>query len=93
MEQQSFDNVWDALTDTPPESANMTTRSDLLIALQRTIAGWGLTQEAAAKRLGITRPRINDLLGGKISKFSLDALVNLASQAGLTVEIRTSQAA
>lgn len=93
MEQQSFDNVWDALTDTHAESANMTARSDLLIALQRTIGGWGVTQEVAAKRLGITRPRINDLLCGKISKFSLDALVNLATQAGLKVEIHTSQAA
>lgn len=93
MERQSFDNVWDALSDTPAESANMTARSDLLLALQRTIGAWGLTQEAAAKRLGITRPRINDLLAGKISKFSLDALVNLAAQAGLVVEIQTSQAA
>ena len=93
MEEQSFDNVWDALTDTAAESANMTARSDLLIALQRTIASWGLTQAEAAKRLGITRPRITDLLGGKIAKFSLDALVNLASQAGLVVHIHTSEAA
>jgi len=93
MEQQSFKNVWDALSDTPAESANMTARSDLLIALQRTIGGWGVTQEVAAKRLGITRPRINDLLGGKINKFSLNALVNLATQAGLAVEIHTSPAA
>jgi predicted XRE-type DNA-binding protein len=93
MEEQSFTNVWHALTDTAAESANTTARSDLLIALQRTIAAWGLTQAEAAKRLGITRPRITDLLGGKIHKFSLDALVNLASQAGLVVEIHTSQAA
>ncbi len=93
MESQTFDNVWDALTDTPAESANMTARSDLLLALQRTIGGWGVTQEVAAKRLGITRPRISDLLAGKIAKFSLDALVNLASQAGLAVEINVSQAA
>lgn len=93
MEVQSFDNVWDALSDSPAEAANMTARSDLLIALQKSIAGWGLTQEAAGKRLGITRPRISDLLAGKISKFSLDALVNLASRAGLAVEIRVSEAA
>lgn len=93
MESQTFDNVWDALTNTPAESANMTARSDLLLALQRTIGTWGLTQEAAAKRLGITRPRISDLLAGKIAKFSLDALVNLASQAGLAVEINVSKAA
>ena len=88
----SFDNVWDALSDTLAEAANMTARSDLLIALQRTIAGWNVTNEAAAKRLGITRPRVSDLLAGKISKFSLDALVNLASQAGLSVELRISEA-
>lgn len=93
MESQTFDNVWNALTDTPAESANMTARSNLLLALQRTIGTWGLTQEAAAKRLGITRPRISDLLAGKIAKFSLDALVNLASQAGLAVEINVSKAA
>lgn len=93
MESQTFDNVWDALTDTPAESANMTARSELLLALQRTIGSWGVTQEAAAKRLGITRPRISDLLAGKIAKFSLDALVNLASQAGLAVEINVSEAA
>ena len=93
VEVQTFDNVWDALSDTPAEAANMTARSDLLIALQRTIAGWGVTNEAAAKRLGITRPRVSDLVGGKISKFSLDALVNLASQAGLSVELRISEAA
>ena len=93
VEIQTFDNVWDALSDTPAEAANMTARSDLLIALQRTIAGWGVTNEAAAKRLGITRPRVSDLVGGKISKFSLDALVNLASQAGLSVELRISEVA
>jgi len=93
MDVQSFDNVWDALTDTSAESANMTARSDVLLALQRTIGGWGVTQGVAAERLGITRPRISDLLAGKISKFSLDALVNLATQAGLAVRIQVSEAA
>jgi len=93
MDVQSFENVWDALTDTPAEAANMTARSDLLLAIQRTVSGWGLTQEAAAKQLGITRPRVSDLLSGKIGKFSLDALVNLAAQAGLAIEIHVSQAA
>jgi predicted XRE-type DNA-binding protein len=92
-ESQSFDNVWDALADSPAEAANMTARSDLLLALQREVATWGVTQEASAKRLGLTRPRVSDLLAGKISKFSLDALVNLATRAGLVVEVRISQAA
>ena len=93
VEVQSFENVWDALTDSPAEAANLSARSDLLLALQRTVADWDVTQEMAAKRLGITRPRVSNLLAGKIGKFSLDALVNLATRAGLAVEIRISQAA
>jgi predicted XRE-type DNA-binding protein len=87
MQEQSFDNIWDALEDSPAAAANMTARSDLMIALARTIHDWGLTQADAAKRLGISQPRLNDLLRGRIAKFSLDALMNLASAAGLDVKI------
>ena len=93
MKLQSFTNVWDALTDSPADSANMTLRSDLLIVLQQTVTGWGLTQAETVRRLGITQPRLTDLLGGKVAEFSLDALVNLATEAGLSVELRTSRAA
>jgi len=93
MKVETFDNVWDALTDTPAEAANMTARSDLMIALTRRVRAWNLPQEAAAARLGITRPRLSDLLRGKIDKFSLDALVNLISAAGLHIEMRIAEAA
>ncbi len=93
MEVQTFDDVFDALSDTPAEAANMKARADLLSALVERVASWGLSQEAAAKRLGITRPRLNDLMRGKLGKFSLDALVNLATAAGLTLEIRVTAAA
>ncbi len=49
---------------------------------------WGLSQKEAAKRLNITQPRLNDVLSGRINKFSLDALVNLCEAAQLGVEIR-----
>ena len=90
---QVFSNVWDALSDTAAEAANMTARSDIMLALQRTVTGWGVTHEVAAQRLGITRPRITDLITGKLGKFSLDALIHLAVQAGLSVELRISNAA
>lgn len=93
MERESFDNVWDALEDTAAESANMTLRSDLLIAIQQEVRDWGLTQTQAASRLGITQPRLNDLLKGKIAKFSLDALVELARSAGLSVRLEVAKAA
>jgi predicted XRE-type DNA-binding protein len=93
MESQTFSDVFDALADTPAEAANMKARADLLAALIERVKSWGLPQEAAAAQLGITRPRLNDLLRGKLNKFSLDALVNLTAAAGLTLEIRVSTAA
>jgi predicted XRE-type DNA-binding protein len=93
MERQSFDNVWDALADTPAEAASMTMRSDLLIAVDQRVRAWNVTQAEAARRLGITQPRLNDLLRGKIANFSLDTLIDLATQAGLTVRIDIAQAA
>lgn len=93
MDVQTFDNVFDALADTPAEAANMKARAELLSALRARVRSWELSQEAAATRLGITRPRLNDLMRGKLGKFSLDALVNLTSAAGLVLQIKIADAA
>jgi predicted XRE-type DNA-binding protein len=93
MERQSFDNVWDALEDTPAEAASMTMRSNLLIAVDQHVRSWSITQAEAARRLGLTQPRLNDLLRGKIDKFRLDTLIDLATRAGLSVRIDIAQAA
>lgn len=86
MTVERFDSVWDALENSPAEAANMKARSSLMIAIQEAVTGWNLTQTEAAKRLGVTQPRMNDLLRGRIDKFSLDALMILTTDAGLTVE-------
>ncbi|TPM27900.1 XRE family transcriptional regulator [Mesorhizobium sp. B2-3-4] len=93
MERQSFGNVWDALENTPAESANMTMRSNLLIAIEQRVRRWNITQAEAAARLAITQPRLNDLLRGRITNFSLDTLINLAALAGLTVRLEIAEAA
>lgn len=93
MEEQTFENVFDALADTPAEAANLKARAEVLLALSQRVRSWNISQEAAATRLGITRPRVNDLLQGKLGKFSLDALVNLATAAGLRLEIRIADVA
>jgi predicted XRE-type DNA-binding protein len=93
MDDQQFANVWDAVEQNPGEAAVMKARSGLVIAIQEAVAGWKLTQAEAAKRLGVTQPRMNDLLRGRIDKFSLDALMILATGAGLTVEWRVEKTA
>ncbi|MGO4832864.1 helix-turn-helix domain-containing protein [Rhizobiaceae sp. 2RAB30] len=93
MERQSFANVWDALENTPQQAASMFMRSSLLIAIEQRVRSWNVTQAEAAKRLGVTQPRLNDLLRGRITNFSLDALIDLATQAGLTVRLDIAEAA
>lgn len=90
---QSFSSVWDAIADTPEEAAHLTMRADLMIAIGESIAHWKVTQAEAASRLGITQPRLNALLKGKISSFSLDALVTLAYRAGLNPKVKLAKAA
>lgn len=93
MDVQTFDDVFDALADTPAEAANLKARAELVSALRARVRSWEVTQQAAASRLGITRPRLNDLMRGKLAKFSLDALVKLTAAAGLALEIKVADAA
>lgn len=87
MEQQDFANVWDALENTQAEAASMTMRSNVIIAIEQTVRRWNVTQTEAARRLGVTQPRLNDLLRGRVQNFSLDALIDLAARAGLSVRL------
>jgi predicted XRE-type DNA-binding protein len=93
MDIQRFTSIWDAIEDTPQDAANMKARSELMLAIREVVDGWSLTQSDAAARIGVTQPRMNDLLRGRIDKFSLDALLNLAHAAGLSVAWSISQAA
>ena len=81
----------DVFTDlgfSPAESRNLRLRSQMTTALRKFIEKEGLTQADAAKRLKVSQPRISDLMRGKISRFSVDTLVNMLSDAGLEVDFR-----
>ena len=90
---RTFANVWEALEDSSEDAVTMTMRSNVMIAINDEVRGWDTTQARAARRLGITQPRLNDLLHGKINKFSLDTLLTLATRAGLKVKIDVRSAA
>jgi predicted XRE-type DNA-binding protein len=90
---RTFGNVWDALEDNPEDAATMTMRSNVMIAINDKVRRWDMTQAQAARRLGITQPRLNDLLHGKFNRFSLDTLLTLAMRAGLKVKIDVRSAA
>jgi predicted XRE-type DNA-binding protein len=93
MSNQRFASVWDAIEDTPQEAENMKLRSALMTALKSHLAQAKMSQAQAAQLFGVTQPRISDLMRGKINLFGLDALVNMASAAGLHVDMRIRLAA
>ncbi len=86
-EAQTFASAFDALADTPQEAANLRARAELMRALSALVAREGWTQTEAARRCGVTQPRMNDLLRGRISRFSIDALVNIAAACGRRVHV------
>jgi predicted XRE-type DNA-binding protein len=90
---ETFSSVWDALADTPEEAANLRLRSALMQQIAAILEASGWTQAEAATRCGVTQPRINDLLRGRIARFSLDALVNIAAALGRKVTVSLDDAA
>ena len=93
MSKQRFNSVWDAIEDTPGDAANMKARAELMRAIAEYIRSSGMTQAEAAKTLGVTQPRISDLMRGKIDMFSLDTLVNMLAAAEIRLEMRLKKAA
>lgn len=93
MARRRFKSVWDALETSAGDAANMKLRAELMHRIRDQIASRKTTQAAAARELGVTQPRLNDLLRGRIDKFSLDALVEMAGHAGLSVRLNIKVAA
>jgi predicted XRE-type DNA-binding protein len=85
-----FESVWEALEEDPVRVQNLKLRSAILIEITEKIRAMGLTQAKAAKILRINQPRVSALLQGKINKFRLDSLVDMAHRLGLNVSIQVA---
>ncbi len=89
--QRSSGNVFRDLGFSDDEAENLRVRSDLMISLSKLIEERGLTQVQAAKLLGVTQPRISDLMRGKIQLFSVDSLIEMLGHAGAQVSVVVKQ--
>ncbi|MDP1654979.1 MAG: helix-turn-helix transcriptional regulator [Hylemonella sp.] len=87
------DNVFRDLGFPEAEAQNLLLRADLVVHIRKVIAKLDLTQAEAAKRAGITQPRMNDLVKGRTQKFTLDALVNVAASLGYSVKLSLKKTA
>jgi len=90
MKHNRFASVWDAI-ENPRDAASLKARAEVAHELVGEIERRELTQARAAGLLGVTQPRISDLMRGRLDLFSLDTLVEMAARVGFTVAIKLSK--
>ncbi len=86
-------SVFRALGFDPAEAEHLRIRAVMMNALIGQIEKQKLTQKEAAKLLGITQPRVSDLIRGKIDLFSIDTLVDWLAAMGMKVDLRVKRIA
>jgi len=84
-------NVFRDLGFARVEAEHLRVRAGLMLALEQLIARRGLTQAEAAKLLGVSQPRVSDLVRGRLHRFSIDALVDMLTRAGVRVHFTTAR--
>ena len=85
-----FNSIWDAIADSAAESANLRIRAELMQQISAIIKEKNWNESDSADNCGLTQPRINELLRGQISKFSLDSLIAIAGNLGARIHITLS---
>jgi predicted XRE-type DNA-binding protein len=84
---RSSGNVFRDLGFPEEEAEHLRVRADLLIQIQKALKTKGVKQAEAAKVLGVTQPRISDLVRGRIDLFSVDSLIDMLARLGIRVRL------
>ena len=87
---RSSGNVFRDLGFPPDKAEHLLVRADLMIRLEKELGSRGLKQAQAAELLGISQPRVSDLLRGRVELFSADALIDLLARLGIKVRVIAS---
>ena len=80
-------NIFDDLGFDQTEAENLKIRASLMRAIENYISENKLTQATAARLMGVSQPRVSDLITGKIDKFTIDMLVNMLSRLHVSVSL------
>ena len=84
---RSTGNVFRDLGFPPGKAEHLLVRADLMIRLEKELGSRGLKQAQAAKLLGVTQPRVSDLLRGRLELFSADALIDMLARLWIKVRL------
>ena len=84
---RSAGNVFSDLGFPEEEAEHLRVRADLLIQIQKALKARGLKQAEAAELLGVTQPRVSDLVRGRLDLFSVDSLIDVLARLGIQVRL------
>ena len=87
---RSSGNVFRDLGFAPEDAEHLRVRADLMIKIEKVLKSRGLKQTEAAKLMGVTQPRVSDLLRGRLELFSSDALIDMLARLGVRVRLVTT---
>ena len=90
-QKKSPENVFLDLGFKPKEAENLKVRAQLMTEIEKVIRLRKMTQAKAAVLFGVTQPRISDLVCGKIHLFTVDTLISMLTQAGLSVRVQVKK--
>jgi predicted XRE-type DNA-binding protein len=88
LERLEYDNIFDVIADSQAEAADLQFRADLMLTLRKLLEERKLRQAEVAEALGVSQPRVSELMRGKIDLFSADKLIGLLAR--LDVRLRPS---
>lgn len=86
----SYSNPFEAIYADKDEAFTTHIKSNLIIALTCLWRESGMTQAAFAKKLGVSQPRVSNMLNGRLDKFSIDTLLLFCRRVGLSVKTEFS---
>ena len=84
---RSCGNVFKDVGFPDDEAEHLRVRADLLIQIQQALKARRLKQAEAARLLGVTQPRVSDLVRGRIDRFSVDSLIDMLARLGVRVKV------
>ncbi len=87
---RSSGNVFRDLSFSSSEAEHLRVRADLMLGIEKVLKARKLKQTEAAKIMGVSQPRVSDLLRGRIDLFSSDALIDMLARLGRQVRLVTS---
>jgi predicted XRE-type DNA-binding protein len=88
LERLEYDNIFDVVAENSAEAADLQFRADLMLTLRKLLEERKLRQAEIAEALGVSQPRVSELMRGKIDLFSADKLIGFLAR--LDVRLRPS---